>query len=312
LDGLRLAFGRIGLPAWFVAIDLLWITRLDTLGIDARHYQRAASDWLAGGDPWMTTEAGIRYAAGPHTLLFYAPTSVLPLQLAVTLWFVVGVAAAGWTVRRFNVPIWWIAFPPLFHSIWNGNPQTLVLALLVLGGTATSAVAVLIKLYAAVPLLVRPKTLLVALVVLVATLPILPWQQYLQDGLGISAHLDTAWNGSAWRIPILVPPTLVALWILRRNGGEWFAVPAAWPATQFYYVAMAFPAVVRRPILAWMFALPVPLLVPVVVIALAVLKVWREGRSALAIRPILGPVPRPPASPWELGVERARPAATDS
>ena len=24
-DGLRLAFARIGLPAWFVAIDLLWI-----------------------------------------------------------------------------------------------------------------------------------------------------------------------------------------------------------------------------------------------------------------------------------------------
>ena len=80
---MRVAFARIGLPAWFIAIDLLWIAKPDVLGIDARHYQRAASEWLAGGDPWKVTEGGIPFAAGPHTLLFYAPTSVLPLSASV-------------------------------------------------------------------------------------------------------------------------------------------------------------------------------------------------------------------------------------
>ena len=41
----------------------------DVLAIDARHYQRAATEWLAGGDPWAVAEGGIPFAAGPHTLL---------------------------------------------------------------------------------------------------------------------------------------------------------------------------------------------------------------------------------------------------
>ena len=54
---LRLAAARIGLPAWFIAIDLLWVAKPAVLGIDARHYQRAASAWLAGADPWLVTES---------------------------------------------------------------------------------------------------------------------------------------------------------------------------------------------------------------------------------------------------------------
>ena len=274
--------------------------------IDARHYQRAAADWLAGGDPWMTTEAGsVTRPARTRSCSTRRPASCR-FNVAVAVWIGAGVAAAAWTVRRFDVPIWWIAFPPLFHSIWNGNPQTLVLALLVLGGTVASrgrgADEALRRGPSARAAEDTPRR---AGRPCWRLCPSCPGSTTCRTDLAYRPHLDTAWNGSAWRIPILVPPTLVALWILRRNGGEWFAVPAAWPATQFYYVAMAFPAVVRRPILAAMFALPVPLLVPVVVIALAVLKVWREGRSALAIRPILGPVPavtRRRSS--ELGVER--------
>lgn len=51
IERLRPAFERIGLPAWFIVIDLLWIAKPAVLGIDVRHYQRAASVWLAGGDP---------------------------------------------------------------------------------------------------------------------------------------------------------------------------------------------------------------------------------------------------------------------
>ncbi len=175
----------------------------------------------------------------------------------------IGALAAFWTVRRLGLPIWWLAFPPLAHAIWNGNPQTLMLALLVVGHPLTSALAVGVKLYAALPLLFHPKHLVVAGILLLVTVPLVPWPLYLEHGAGVTSHLATAWNGSAWRLPVLVLPTILALWILRRRGADWFSIPAVWPATQFYYVSSALPALVGRPLLAAAFALPVPLLVPV-------------------------------------------------
>jgi hypothetical protein len=144
IERLRLAIERIGLPAWFVAIDLLWIARPDVLAIDARHYQRAASAWLAGGDPFTVMEGQTAYVAGPHTLLFYAPTSVLPLTVATWAWMAAGLVAAVWVVRRLGVPIWWVLFPPLAHAIWNGNPQTISLAPLLAGGSIAASVGVLL------------------------------------------------------------------------------------------------------------------------------------------------------------------------
>ena len=49
--GFRAALEKVGLPAWFLVIDLLWIAKPDALGVDARHYQRAADAWLNGGNP---------------------------------------------------------------------------------------------------------------------------------------------------------------------------------------------------------------------------------------------------------------------
>ena len=97
--------------------------------------------------------------------------------------------------------------------------------------------------------------------------------------MGVGSHLQTAWNGSAWRFPILVIPTLVALWILRRRGAEWYAVPAVFPATQFYYVAMAMPALVGRPVVAALLALPAVLMAPLVVIGLAVAELITSHRG---------------------------------
>jgi hypothetical protein len=275
-EGLRRALARVGLPAWFIAIDLLWILKPITFAIDARHYQRAAAAWLDGGDPWSVFEYDVRYASGPHTLLAYAPTNILPLDAAVAVWMLIGLAAATWVVRRLDLPIWWIAFPPLFHAVWNGNPQTVMLALLLVAHPLASAGAVFVKLYAAIPLLFRPRHLVVAGIVLLVTLPILPWQQYVAAGGGVSGHLADAWNGSAWRFPLLVAPTLLALWVLRRRGAEWLAIPAVWPATQFYYVSTVLPLVAKRPILAAAFALPVVLLAPLVTIALAIVELRKE------------------------------------
>jgi hypothetical protein len=286
MKGLRAAAARIGLPAWFLVIDLLWLAKPDVLAIDARHYQRAATTWLAGGDPWLVTERGVGFAPGPHTLLFYAPTSFLPLWLSVAFWMAIGIGAAIWLVRRLKLPLWWVLFPPLVHSIWNGNPQTVALALLLASGTAPAVLAVGLKLYAALAMFTRPKGLAVVGVALLITLPVLPWGLYLQDAGLIASYLVGAWDGSASRIPLLIPPTIVGLWILRRKGGEWFAVPAVWPSTQFYYVAMALPIVAHRPVLAAAFALPMPLLVPLTVMLLALREVavshdrWPESQLA--------------------------------
>jgi hypothetical protein len=269
MDRLRLALAQIGLPAWFVVIDLLWVVKPITLAIDARHYQRAASTWLAGGNPWAVYEYDVPYLSGPHTLLFYAPTSVLPLTGAVVTWMLVGFLAAVWVVRRLGLPMWWIAFPPLFHAIWNGNPQTLMLALLMVGTPIASSAAAAIKLYAFVPLLFRPTQLLVAGIVVALTLPLFPWHLYLASGSDVSDRLMDSWNGSAWRIPVLLVPTLLALWVLRKRGAEWWSIPAVWPATQFYYVSTVLPVVARRPVLAALTALPVPLMVPIIVMGLA-------------------------------------------
>jgi hypothetical protein len=270
LDGLKAAFSKIGLPAWFIAIDLLWVAKPEVLGVDARHYQRAATAWLAGENPWAVTEAGIPYGAGPHTLLFYAPTSWLPIGVSTALWMVVGIAASIWLVRHLRLPLWWMLFPPLTHAIWNGNPQTVMLAFVVAGTAVSGALAAAIKLYAVLPLAFHPRRLAFAIVVLAVVLPLLPWQAYLDGGFSVGLRLTTAWNGSAWRVPLLLPPTLLALWILRRRGGEWFAIPAVFPATQFYYVSTALPALVDRRAIAALLALPVPLLTPFVVIGLAI------------------------------------------
>jgi len=276
---LRLAAQRIGLPAWFVTIDLVYrVFNADAFAIDARHYQRAADAWLAGGDPWSVAEKGVLYAAGPHTLLFYAPTSLLPLPVSVGLWMVAGLAASVWLIRRLGLPMWWLAFPPLAHGIWNGNPQTIALALLVVGGPIAATVGVGLKLYAGVPLLARWRHLIVAATILAVTLVVLPIDRYIAADFGVSNHLVRAWNGSAWRFPILIPPTLVALWLLRRRGAEWLAVPAAWPATQLYYNAMALPALVGRPLVAAALAIPVPLLPALAVMVFAFVPYLRRPR----------------------------------
>lgn len=278
----RRVLERVGLPAWFIVIDFAWIARLDVLAIDARHYQRAAAAWLAGANPWDVAERGVPYASGPHTLLFYAPTNILPLDAAVPIWMLIGLGAAVWAVRTLDLPLWWLAFPPLAHAIWNGNPQTLVVAMLVASHPVASAGAVLVKLYAGLAILFRPRHWLVVSLALLVTLPILPWQLYVEQGLGVAQHVSGTWNGSAWRFPLLLlPPTIVGLWVLRRSGAEWLAVPAAWPGTQFYYVSTVLPLVARRPILAALLAAPVPLMAPAVVIGLAARELWqrRTGRT---------------------------------
>jgi hypothetical protein len=78
---------------------------------------------------------------------------------------------------------------------------------------------------------------------------------------------------------LLIPPTLVALWIIGRDRAQWYVVPAVFPATQFYYVSLVLPAIVGRPVLAALLAMPVPLMTPAVVIGLAVRELLERRRE---------------------------------
>ena len=200
---------------------------------------------------------------------------------------VAGLAASAWTVRRLHLPAWWLLFPPMAHAVWNGNPQSLALALLLTGSPLAASAAVGLKLYAGLALLKRWRHLVMAGLVLLITLPLLPWQLYIEQGLGVRVHLATAWDGSAWRLPILIPFVLLGLWILRRRGAEWFVVPALWPATQFYYVAMALPAIAGRPIIAAALALPMVLMAPLVVLVLALMALNDDRRLGDGLPPRL-------------------------
>jgi hypothetical protein len=158
-----------------------------------------------------------------------------------------------------------------------------MLAFLVAGTTTSAVIAASLKLYGVLALLFHPRRLLAAAGVLALTLPLLPWQLYLEHGLGADALISTGWNGSAWRWPILIPPTLIALWVLRHHGAEWFIVPAIFPGTQFYYVSTAMPAVGRRTVVAALLAIPVPAMTPLVVCVLAIKAI--SGHPAMPIYP---------------------------
>ena len=278
LGTLSRAAERIGLPAWFVALDLLMPTWTGaTVGVDSRIYQAATITWLAGGDPWKVEQLGVPYAAAPWNLLTYVPTSLLPLDVSVALWMLLGLLAAVAVLRRLGLPLWWLAFPPLVQALWNGNDQPIVLAGLLIGGGWGVTVATAMKLYAIVPAVLGYRWREVALcasVLLVAAVA-LPWGSYLSHDAAVSDIATHAWNGSATAFAPLIPFTVAALLVLRNEGWEWFAIPAVWPGTQPYYSIFAIPALTNR----WMaaaFALPVPLVPPLAVVGYAAYRLLRR------------------------------------
>ena len=98
----------------------------------------------------------------------------------------------------------------------------------------------------------------------------------------------TAWNGSAWRVPSVAPPDAARLVASATSWRRVVRDPGRLPATQFYYVSTALPALVDRRAIAALLALPVPLLTPFVVIGLAIAP-WvkqqverRDGRQPQA------------------------------
>lgn len=251
-------FRRNWLAVWFGTITAIRASALlgGTPGFDARLYLEATRAWLNGADPWIVVESQ-RFAAPPLTLVPLAPIAMLPEGLGVGLLLALAVAGAVATIRILGLPWWWVLFPPVLDGVWNGNPQVLLVPL-ILGGAGP--LAGFLKIYAIVPMVLtlRWRALVLTVIGVGLTAPFLPWPSYIAKFGELSTALNTQSDGglSATAIPWLVPIAALALVLAGRERAAWLAVPVLWPATQWYYSTLAMPAL--TPLAAAAMGVPIP------------------------------------------------------
>src|SRR5205814_5270188 len=119
--------------------------------------------WLAGGDPWALRAGDAVFGAPPPTLLAMLPFAMLPADIARVALVLLGVAASAWAIRRLELPLWWLAFPPLVDGLYIANPHVFIVPLLIAGA---GPIAIFVKIYAGVApaLLLQWRVLVVAAV----------------------------------------------------------------------------------------------------------------------------------------------------
>jgi hypothetical protein len=284
-------------PIWFVVISVI---RLSTYvpyepGYDGMLYRTATVSWMHGLDPWAAPVEGAAFAAPPPTLLAMVPFALVPEPVARVALLVLGVVVSVWMIRRLKLPIWWLAFPPLVDGLYIGNPHIFIAPLLVAG---LAPIAGFLKLYAlAVPALrLDVRALVITGVLLLVTIPLLPWGQFIADWPQINDALRRQAGGtglSVWATPWLLPVAVAAAVLIGRERLAWLSVPVFWPFTQWYYAAMALPGV--TPLAAMAFATPVAGATTVALV-IAVAELYWRGRSTGRSELLRWP-PRPGARP---------------
>jgi hypothetical protein len=282
LGFVRSWIARYWLAVWFGVISAMRLSFLVTgaPGFDGRLYLKATRAWLGGGDPWIFIESQ-RFAAPPPTLVPLVPITVLPDDLGVAVLMILAAVGAIATIRMLRLPWWWILFPPLLDGVWNGNPQAVLVPLILVGA---GPLAAFLKIYALVPvaLTLRWRAMLLTAGALVLTAPMLPWAAYIEKFGELSAVLATQSDGglSATAIPWLLPVAVLALVFVGRERAAWLAVPVAWPATQWYYSSLALPAL--TPVAAAIMAVPIPGAVVAAAVAVAIQRRNTSWRSLVA------------------------------
>ncbi len=292
--------GQVALALWFAywaADTISTLARQKApFGQDIRIYYRATQLWLHGSDPWAASvqvgSHAFSYAGSPATTIILAPSALLSEGQFTALWIALSTVCAVWIVRRLGLPIWWLLFAPTVEAIWSGNPQVVVLALLLAGsgrlGPIADTAAVALKVYAGVPLLGERsiRRVLAASAFTVATFLIAPglWLDYLRSFGSISARLaaESLRGFSAFYYPLLLVPVAIAIalmWRRDRRVAAWLAVPALWPASEFHYSTFAMP--VMSPILAVLLVIRRQQLPPVVILFDIA---WRLGGGPLRRR----------------------------
>jgi hypothetical protein len=280
----RSVIATFWLPTWFAAHALAGIANAlqDTtlLYFDAHLYLDAARTWMAGGDPWSVSLAGNYFAAPPPSLLPLVPLAMLPPDLGVAILASLIIGAAIATVYLLRLPWWWILFPPLIQCILSANVHGLLIPLILLRG---GAIASLLKVYAAVPLVIMGRwwAVLATAALLLVTAPILPWGTYIAELATISERLA---DQTKHHIPVVLlilasPVALFAAVIVGRERAAWLLPLALWPSQQYYYGSLAMPT--RSNLAAAIVALPVTGSGLIAITVLAVAEWHRGHRPAL-------------------------------
>jgi hypothetical protein len=233
LTRLRLAWVRLEPVAMAVYFAIashglidVFAARPDRLFGDARIYFRATEAWLAGGNPWLVDNAGIRFAAPPPALLLNLPVIPFGETAAVVIWVVTNAIAIVWLLRRLGLPLWWLLFYPIAEGFASASPDLLLAALVAVGGGGLSA---LMKPYSIPALLsdYRYRSVVVAGAAFLVTIPLLPWRTFLtSSSLAAATMAEWAKPNSAWNLPPLMAMTTFALIILGRERGLALLTPA--------------------------------------------------------------------------------------
>ena len=185
------------------------------------------------------------------------------------------------TIRLLRLPWWWLLFPPFVDGVWNGNPQTLLVPLILVGA---GPIAAFLKIYALVPLVLTLRWR--ALLVTRSSCCSSPrrscrGRSYIAQFGDLSAALATQSDGglSATALPVADPDRASSpCSSAGRERPAWLAVPVLWPATQWYYSTLALPAL--TPIAAALIAVPIP---GFAVVAAVVVAVERRNTDPRAI-----------------------------
>ena len=274
------------------------------VGIDLRIYRAAAHAVLIGENPWPATGHDAPFAATPPTIVAYLPAALMPDMLAGIVYALLSVAAAMFVIRRLRLPIWWILFPPLFESILVLNPDVFVIALLV-AGPRIAALAVPLKVYAVIPLLLERRWWAASAGLFLAALAGPAWIVFLgQFGSVFGKLSEQSMGGLSASGTWLMVPTALALFSLRGRGASWLAVPGLWPYTQLHYSCIALPIVATSPLLAFLFSFGIPALPPIAIVIFATQTVLVD--VARPYRRLVAEAPRP--SVMVHGGQPSRPA----
>lgn len=276
-------FRQYWLAVWFMAVtaarlSLVDYTQEDFFFLDGTLYIEATRTWLAGGDPFTVEIHQLTLAAPPPTFLPLVPLAALPPGLGLAILIVALAVSAVLTVRLLGLPWWWLAFPPLVECVITGNAHGLLLPLML---TGHGWLAILLKMYAAIPLAIlgQWRQLLLAAVAILVTIPILPWGPYIGKYADIAArYAETSRAGLPPDLLLAFAPlALLALLMIGRERAAWMAVPALWPSPQPYYSTLGMPT--RSAAAMAVVAAPIPQSGLFALLLLAVLHVGRWYRS---------------------------------
>ena len=236
---------------------------------DVHVYFRATAAWVAGGNPWTTTWLDIPFAAPPPALLLNLPLLPLGESGAVIFWIGASALSVVVLLRRFRLPIYWLLFQPITEAFLGGSPDLVLAALLVVGVGVPAAVA---KPYSVPALLAerRWRAIAVAGAIGVASLPILPWGQFLASSAEVAATIRT-WGRpiSAFGDPAWTALAVVALVSLGWRRGWSLATPALL-AIQPHYLLYSMGTISRSVLLAAILTFAFPHAAALGVIAYAV------------------------------------------